>query len=102
MPEFKIGVPITTDQSKVEVTITPDSALKPGKHVFTLTVEDDSGNVSANAAEFSVVIRDRELPTAVLDGPREVDFGKSFALSGERSSDAGGGRVVKYIFTLKE
>jgi hypothetical protein len=101
MPEFTPGTPIKTDAPKIEVTVTPLKPLRPGRHVFTLSVVDDAGNASRNTAEFTVIVVDGEAPTAVLDGPARVAFGTSFVLTGERSTDVGG-TIKTYIFTLKE
>ena len=99
MAEFKINTPISTDQPVIEVTLTPDKPLSVGTHIFELVVEDDAGNQSA-PDQLRVVIRDNLKPTAVLEGPRVVDLGTSFELSGRKSTDAGGGKVVKFIWKL--
>jgi len=99
MPEFKINTPLTTDQPIIEVTIVPAQPLSVGRHRFRLVVADDSENLS-DPDEIEVIVRDAVKPTAVLEGPKIVDFGKSFELSGRRSSDAGGGKVVRFIWTL--
>ena len=98
MPEFKINEPITTEQPDVEVTVTAAQPLAVGRHTFTLVVADDSENLS-NPDQIVVIVRDTERPTAVLEGPATVNFGQSFTLSGRRSTDAGGGRVVRFVWT---
>jgi hypothetical protein len=98
MAEFKTGQPVETTTSDVEVTVTPSSPLPAGRHRFQLVVEDDSGNLSAPDT-VEVIVRDTQKPTAVLDAPREVELGRSFQLSGKRSSDVATGRIVKYIWT---
>ncbi|HEX4947618.1 MAG TPA: hypothetical protein VFZ34_13190 [Blastocatellia bacterium] len=100
MADFKVGVDVATATPEVEVTVTPNTPLSIGRHVFTLRVVDDSGNESL-PVEFTVIVADRERPTAVLTGPTVVAFGTSFTLSGKESFDQGGGRIVRYIFTLK-
>ena len=95
MPEFATNVPIETAEPRIEVT----NALKPGRHRFRLVVVDDSGNESQPDL-VDIIVLDRGAPTAVLDAPREVPFGQRFNLSGERSTDAGGGAIVRYIWTL--
>ena len=47
-----------------------------------------------------VIVVDDKAPTAVITAPERVPFGSSFTLSGERSVEAGGGKIVKYIWTL--
>jgi hypothetical protein len=99
MAEFTINTPIPTDQPTIEVTVTAEKPLPVGSHVFELVVEDDAGNLSA-PDRIRVVVRDNARPTAVLEGPTTVNFGQPFQLSGTKSTDAGGGRVVKYIWKL--
>ena len=100
MAEFKINTPISTDQPVIEVTVAaPAQPLAVGRHRFRLVVADDSNNLS-DPDEIDVIVRDAVKPTAVLEGPRLVDFGAAFELSGRRSTDAGGGKVVKFIWTL--
>jgi hypothetical protein len=97
MPEFRAGQPVTTNTPDVEVTVAPNAPLPAGRHRFQLVVEDDSGN-SSDPSITEVIVRDTQKPTAVLDAPREVELGRSFQLSGRRSSDVGG-RIVKYTWT---
>jgi hypothetical protein len=99
MPEFTINTPITTDQPIIEVTIDPARPLAFGRHVFRLVVEDDSGNQS-DPDTLTIIVRDNQKPTAVLEGPAQVNLGQTFQLLGRRSTDAGGGRVTKFIWTL--
>jgi len=105
MAEFKINTPIVTEQPLIEVTVAaPGTAgagqpLSVGRHRFRLVVADDSENLS-DPDEVDVIVRDAVKPTAVLDAPKVVDFGKSFELSGRRSTDAGGGKVVSFTWTL--
>ncbi|WP_088889355.1 hypothetical protein [Leptolyngbya ohadii] len=102
MPEFIPTQSITTEEPNIEVTIGANNPLKVGRHVFQLIVVDDAGNESLPDRQ-EVFVLDTELPTARLEiQPSRVQFGKSFALSGERSVDLGGGRIVKYIWTLVE
>lgn len=102
MPEFLPNQPISTEDSKIEVTIGANNPFKVGRHVFQLIVVDDAGNESLPDTQ-EVFVLDTERPTARLEiQPPRVQFGKSFALSGERSVDLGGGRIVKYIWTLVE
>lgn len=99
MAEFVIGKEISTEEPVIEVTVNPQKPIPSGKHTFTLTVEDDSGNVSASD-KVEVIIRDSKLPTAVIEAPPQVEYGQSFMLSGKGSSDVAPGQIVKYIWTM--
>jgi hypothetical protein len=96
MPSFVLNQPIETTTPEIEVTVLRNE-LPPGRHTFQLVVVDDSGNASTPTVT-EVIVRDNAKPTAVLDAPAAVDVGKSFVLSGKRSSDVGGA-IVKYIWT---
>ncbi|MEO8250009.1 MAG: hypothetical protein ABI589_11620 [Burkholderiales bacterium] len=98
MSEFLTNRPLTTDQPKIEVTVSPNAPLVPGVHRFELIVTDDAGNES-EPAEVEVVITDNEKPTAVIDAPRTVPAGMSFTLSGARSTDPPPGKIVRYRWT---
>ncbi|NNE64858.1 MAG: hypothetical protein HKN34_12295 [Gammaproteobacteria bacterium] len=85
----------------------PDQKLKVGKHLFNLTVEDDSGNVSS-PAQITVIVVDTAAPTAVLDlhdaqgktvSDGQISFGSGFILSGKNSVDIGG-TVAKYVWEV--
>ncbi len=97
MPEFRAGQPVVTETPEVEVTVAANAPLPAGRHRFQLVVADDSGN-SSDPSVVEVIVRDTQKPTAVLDAPREVELGRSFQLSGRRSSDIGG-RIVRYTWT---
>lgn len=107
MAEFRVNEPVVQPEPVVRVDVTPAAPLPLGANRFRLVVVDDSGNES-EPTFLEVVVRDQDRPTAVLDivnadGRRiepVVASGASFILSGVRSSDAGGGRVVEYRFTL--
>lgn len=98
MAEFIVNRDIETDTPTVEVTLSDERPLKLGRHRFRLIVVDDSGNKSV-PDEVVVIVADTEAPTAVLSAPSTVSFGSSFPLDGRRSVDAGGGRIVKYVWT---
>lgn len=99
MAEFNPNEPITTAEPTIEVTIGAANPLPVGRHRFRLVVVDDAGN-SSLPDEVDVFILDTTNPTAVLEAPRSVPFGTSFALSGARSTDAGGGTIARFIWTL--
>ena len=73
MPVFAANQPVDTDQASVEVTVDADNLLPVGVHTFQLVVSDDSGNLSQPAL-VEIVVRDTQAPTAVIDGPRQVEF----------------------------
>ena len=98
MAEFIINQEVKTDTPIVEVTLSVDKPLPLGRHTFRLVVVDDSGN-SSIPDEVVVIVADTTNPTAVLNAPRSVAFGNSFNLNGSKSFDAGGGRVVTYLWT---
>ncbi len=98
MAEFTINNTITTNEPEIEVTISPNTSLPVGRHRFQLVVEDDSGNVS-QADAVDIIVRDTQAPTAVLDADPQAEYGRSFNLSGRRSSDVAPGRVVSYHWT---
>jgi hypothetical protein len=98
MAEFVVNQDVKTDVPNVEVTITANTALAIGRHRFRLIVVDDSGNTSL-PDEVDVIVADQSAPTAVLSAPGTVAFGTSFPLDGRRSVDAGGGRIVSYLWT---
>ncbi|HNB25402.1 MAG TPA: hypothetical protein PLR41_00445 [Alphaproteobacteria bacterium] len=97
MPRFDVNVPVQSDQPTITVEVDATHPLPPGRHRYQLAVTDDSGNVSAPDTVV-VIVADRQRPTAVLEGPAVVDFGKGFVLSGQKSFDIGG-RIVSYTFT---
>jgi hypothetical protein len=100
MAEFRPNTPIETSDPVIEVTVNADNALPIGPVRFQLVVFDEQNNAS-QPAFLEVTIRDTQLPTAVLDGPREgVELGQSFSLSGQRSSDVAPGQIVRYVWTM--
>lgn len=97
---------VSTTDSQLVVQM-PDQKLQVGKHVFQLTVEDDSGNTSVPAT-ITVIVVDQTAPTAVIDladeqgraiSNGEVSFGSGFILSGKRSSDIGG-TISSYVWEI--
>ena len=99
MAEFKPNVPVPSNGPVIEVTVPASNPLPVGRHTFRLEVEDDSGNKS-KPDEVVVIVADQGAPTAVLAAPKTVASGQSFNLSGEKSFDVGGGKIVKWTFTL--
>lgn len=95
-----------TPDSQLSIQM-PNQKLSVGQHRFSLTVQDDSGNVS-NAAQVTVIVVDTTAPTAVLDLRDDqgravtngrIEFGSGFILDGKRSVDIGG-TISKYIWEV--
>jgi hypothetical protein len=92
----------------LEVMVDRANPLGAGKHTFQLVVTDDSGN-NSEPAVVSVIVLDRDRPTAVIDvlnaagsvvpPPVRLGLGEKFTLSGRRSSDVGG-TVKTWTWTL--
>lgn len=99
MATFSLNTPIETTDPKIEVTVDPARPLTAGVYRFQLVVVDDSGNAS-DPQIVEVIVKDSQRPTAVIDALSPVEFGKSFTLSGERSTDAPPGKIVKYIWQM--
>jgi hypothetical protein len=98
MAIFKLGVPVETREPIISVDIDPAAPIRAGQHRFQLIVVDNSGNES-DPATASVLIVDREKPTAKIEGPSAVPYNTPFRLSGQGSIDVGGG-IVTYRWTL--
>ncbi|MGB8167344.1 MAG: hypothetical protein WCF18_07610 [Chthoniobacteraceae bacterium] len=94
-----IPIDVAAPDSSLGIDIDSTAPLKPGVYVFQLEVVDDSGNRSRPTA-VKIAVLDDQAPTAVIDAPPSVGFGKPFLLSGKRSIDSGGGNIVRYIWTL--
>lgn len=78
----------------------PARPLPIGLNVFQLVVTDDSGNQS-QPARAEVTVLDTEAPTAIVRPPQQsIQFGQDFQLDGTGSTDVGGGRVVRWEWTL--
>jgi hypothetical protein len=109
MANFEQKKQLETVENHVEVTSAGGQPLRPGLHVFQLVVEDQAGNRSAPAT-IEVIVRDTTAPTAILrlvvpekqDPAAWPQAGKAFELSAEGSSDADGGQIARYIWTLVE
>ena len=97
VPNTPIDVPAPDSTLTIDVDAT--APLKPGTYVFQLEVVDDSGNRS-RAERVKIVVLDDQAPTAIIDAPATVGFGRPFTLSGKRSTDAGGGTITRFVWTL--
>ncbi|MCC5868443.1 MAG: CAP domain-containing protein [Gammaproteobacteria bacterium] len=89
-----VNQPVVTEQPRFMVA----GGLMPGLHTFRLEVVDDSGNQSA-PVEATVRVVDSLSPAAVLDVPASVQSGTAFELSGQGSSAAPPGTLVRWVFT---
>lgn len=91
------------------LAIRNDKPLPKGQYVFRLVVLDDAdpANVS-DPTEHTVIVLDDQKPTAVISRDNivakssRVGFNQPFKLSGDKSSDIGGGKIAKYVWTLIE
>src|SRR4051812_34965943 len=99
MAVFTPNKEIVTTESIVAVDIGPAKPIPLGSHTFQLVVEDDSGNLS-KPQRIIVRIFEEGAPNAVLTGPPNVLLGQAFKLSGQGSEDTGGGKIVRYHWTL--
>lgn len=98
MAIFEVNVPIETTEPTILVEVPADGSLRVGRHRFQLVVVDDSDNRS-QPDTVTVLVRDTTAPTAVLTAPESVALNTAFTLSGQDSSDVGGGRIVRYVWT---
>jgi len=98
MPTFEPGQTIETKEPTMLVEIDRERPLRPGTIEFMLEVIDDANNLS-RPARITITILDTEAPNAIIDGPEAVLFGQEFTLSGERSTDLGGGQIIAYRWT---
>ena len=111
MAKFVIGqtTELKSEEKTLEVVMDPANPLKIGTHVFQLLVVDDNNNASAPAT-VTIVVVDRERPTAVIEvinarneriaNPTvEIPFREQFVLTGDKSTDVGG-QVKTYVWTL--
>ena len=102
MADFVFDEPVDTGNvATVEVTGKDGQPLAIGQYKFRLVVVDDEGNESLPSYA-KVEVSDPMNPTARLNAPSKVKFGKSFFLNGKESSDVAPGTIVRYIWTLLE
>jgi len=91
---------VVSNEPTLEVLASHAQPLQAGRHVFQLVVTDNHGNSSV-ADSISVVVRDPTRPTAQIDFLNDDDsrkydstisiaYGRSFRLTGARSSDGNG------------
>lgn len=85
--------------SSLTIQVNQSSPLSTGTYQFQLVVTDDSGN-NSQPTTVNIVVIDDQAPTAIIDAPERVGFGKEITLSGKRSTDTGGGTITKFIWTL--
>jgi hypothetical protein len=107
MAKFEVNKPIAQADAVIRVDVLPTAPLPLGPNRFRLVVVDDAGNES-EPAFIEVIVQDKDKPTAVLDVVDEnlkkidpiVPAGRSFTLSGVRSTDIAPGKIKEYRFTL--
>ena len=98
LQQVQANTPIQTQDAKLQINLTPQQSLPPGKYTFELVVTDDSGNQSM-PVQAQVTVRDTTRPVAVLTTPQFVDVGKAIVLDASKSSDIGG-KIDKYTWRL--
>jgi hypothetical protein len=105
--QFRPNQPVVQADPSVKVEVSAANPLPVGSNRFQLVVVDDQGNLSQPVV-LEVIVAAAAVPTAVLEmvddnGQRiepRVQSGRTFTLSGAKSSDVPPGRVVEYRFTL--
>ena len=108
--DLQTGRQVETVDSNIPMSIFLSGVveLAVGQHQFELVVTDDSGNESAPAI-LTVIVVDIVRPTAVIEirdatgrpiNNGQAPLGENFILDGSQSADAGGGRVVRYSWTV--
>lgn len=97
----KVWESATATDNTLTVTIDPTAPLKLGvTYIFRLEVFDDSNNKST-PTQASVIVVDTTAPTAVVTpASQKVSINQAFKLDGSGSTDAGGGKIAKYVWTL--
>jgi hypothetical protein len=97
--------PLETEDAQLRIEM-PEKKLPVGQHPFQLTVADNSGNKSLPVTVL-VVVLDTKAPTAVLvarnlegQASNKISFGQGFILDGSKSTDIGGGEIVRYSWRL--
>ena len=107
MAIFTPNQQITQTTAQISVDVSPNNPLPVGSNKFQLVVVDDEGNVSEPMI-LEVIVQALNVPTAVLEIvdangaslPPTVLAGRSFLLSGLKSTDTPPGKLVEYRFTL--
>ena len=99
--ELQVNAPIegAAPDASLVIQIDQNQPLAVGSYIFQLQVFDDSGNPS-QPVQVRIAVIDTQAPTAVISAPRTVPFATEFTLSGAESRDVGGGRIVRYVWTL--
>jgi len=97
--QLQVNQPIEAAAPDAVLTITIDKPLPIGGYTFQLEVMDDSGNRS-KPVQVRLFVVDTDAPQAIISAPRSVPFNTAFTLSGVESSDVGGGRIARFIWTL--
>jgi hypothetical protein len=92
------GSPVVTDVPTFTFVFSLASPLPLGVHTVSLVVRDDHGNLSE--ADFvNVRVIDNHAPTAVIEAPAIVIFGRDITVSGAESIDIGG-EIAQYRWRL--
>ena len=76
------------------IDVDPANPLPVGSYTFQLEVDDDSGNGSTAVEVQLTVVDEAQAPRRSSARRARLPFGKDFTLSGEESSDVGGGKIA--------
>ena len=99
MAEFVINADVVTEEPRVEVTVSAEQTAGPRAAALPADRRGRRRATDRQPDEVTVIVADQDAPTAVLRAPRITGFGRSFDLDGSASQDAGGGRIVQYVWT---
>ena len=86
MATFVPGQDIRTPDPTIEVTVTPQSPLPPGRHRFQLVVIDDTG-IQSEPSIAEVIVIDDQKPTAVHGSGHRLVGHQGPASESQRPSD---------------
>lgn len=87
------NVPLETNTPTLEVTA--NSA--PSLCKFQLIVQNSAG-ARSQPTIVEVIIKDTQIPTARLQAPFEIKFGRGLILDAQRSSDVSPGKITRYLW----
>jgi hypothetical protein len=109
LEKFQSTAEVNTNDTLLNVAVSPDNPLPIGPHVFELEVIDQAGNRSV-PVRVQLIVRDSQAPTAVLNvtdaqgrvlPEAVIEMGAGFMLSAKGSRDvAPGTGIESYTWRL--